>query len=308
MRVGAVIGGVFAVAILAPRGQPPSTIRTEVNLVQLSATVTETNGRTVSGLGKEAFELFVDGVRCPITIFLGEDAPVTAGIVVDNSASMAPKRADVVQAALSFARASNPHDQMFIVHFSDSPWFGLPDTDPFTGDISKLELAISQFHLGGTTALYDALRLALTRFQIAAYSRRVLLLITDGGDNSSKWTVEDALAAARANGASLYAIGIFDARDRDRKPQVLTQLAEATGGMAFFPATSAEVAGVCERIAGDIRHQYTLGFAGAQDGKYHGITLTVQDARHNELQVHTRDGYFAPKPDLVSPSHLRNRD
>jgi VWFA-related protein len=230
---------------------------------------------------------------------------VTAGIVVDNSASMAPKRPDVVQAALLFARASNPHDQMFVVHFNDSPWFGLPDSDPFTGDISKLELAISQFHLGGTTALYDALRLALTRFEIAAYSRKVLLLITDGGDNSSKWTIEDVLTAARANNASLYAIGIFDATDRDRKPQVLAQLAEATGGTAFFPTTSAEVAGVCERIAGDIRHQYTLGFAGAQDGKYHAITLTAQDARYGELHVHTRAGYHAPKPALASPSHLR---
>ena len=287
---------VIAAALLLPRGQPPSTIRTQVNLVQLSVTVTEPNGRVVSGLGKDAFELFVDGVKTPITVFQGEDAPVTAGIVIDNSASMAPKRADVIQAALAFARASNPHDQMFVVHFSDRPWFGLPEGEPFTGDISKLESAISQFRLGGTTALYDALRLALTRFDIAAYSRRVLLLITDGGDNSSTWTIDDALTAARANGASLYAIGIFDATDRDRKPDALIQLAEATGGRAFFPTASMDVVAICERIASDIRHQYTLGFEGAQDGKYHSIQLTARDSRYGNLIVHTRPGYFAPKP------------
>ena len=129
-----------------------ATIRADVNLVQLSVRVTDSAGRNVVGLGKDAFRLTIDNQEHPITVFNGEDAPVTAGIVVDNSASMAPKRKEVIAAALAFARASNPMDQMFVVHFSKHARFGLPHNKPFTGSIEELETAISKFQLGGTTA------------------------------------------------------------------------------------------------------------------------------------------------------------
>jgi Ca-activated chloride channel homolog len=295
MRLAAAtFGGLIIAVAIAPDEQP--TIRADVNLVELQATVTDAGGHPVTGLGKDSFELFVDGVKHPITVFQGEDAPVSAGIVIDNSASMAPKRSDVIAAALAFARASNSHDQMFVVHFSTGARFGLPEGTLFTSNISELEQAVSQFHLGGTTALYDALMVALDRLEMAATPRKTLLVITDGGDNSSRAPFDDVRNAARRSEAALYAIGIFDAADRDRNPPLLTELAATTGGQAFFPATSAEVSQVCERIAAAIRLQYALGFAGAQDGKYHTIQLLAKDPARGPLTVHTRAGYFAAKP------------
>jgi VWFA-related protein len=306
MRMAAaIVGSLLAGAVaLAPEEQPalkqpveePPTIRAEVNLVELQATVTDSEGHSVPGLAKDAFELFVDGERQQITVFQGEDAPVSAGIVVDNSASMAPKRSDVIAACLAFARTSNPRDEMFVVHFSDRARFGLPSGVLFTSDVSELEHAVSQFQLGGTTALYDALLAALARLEVATRSRRVLLVITDGGDNSSQATFDDVLGAARRNGASLYMIGIFDAADRDRNPGLLTELASATGGAAHFPAASPEVDSLCKRIAAGIRQQYALGFAGAQDGRYHAIRLVAREARLGPLKVATRTSYFAVKP------------
>src|SRR5262249_51918500 len=133
------------------------TIRTDVSLVELSARVTDHEGRAVRGLSRDAFRLFVDDAPQPITLFKPEDAPVAAGIVIDNSASMAPKRSDVISAAMAFARASNPRDEMFVVHFNSRAWFGLPQGEAFTSSTAELENAISHFELGGTTALYDAI-------------------------------------------------------------------------------------------------------------------------------------------------------
>jgi Ca-activated chloride channel homolog len=282
--------------IAAMAGVPqPTTIRTDVNLVQLSVKVTDSAGRTVKGLGREAFTLFVDNVLTPITVFQSEDAPVTAGIVLDNSASMAPKRKEVIAAALAFAQASNPKDQMFVVHFNQKARFGLPEDKLFTGSVSELESAISEFQLGGTTALYDGIMLAQSRFTLAAYGRKLLLVITDGGDNSSHATVQEVLDAVLSSGAVIYAIGIFAETDRDQNPDVLKQLAKVTGGEAFFPKEVTEVTALCEQIAGEVRAQYTLGFSGSDDGKVHAIRVSVTDPSRGKLEAHTRPGYLAVK-------------
>ena len=295
MRFAAILSGVALALLLAmPEGQENPTIRADVNLVQLSVRVTDSARRTVSGLPKEAFELLVDGAPHPITVFQGEDAPVTAGIVVDNSASMAPKRSDVVAAALAFARASNPRDQMFVVHFNQRVRFGLVEV-PFTDNLTDLERAVSEFQLGGTTALYDALMQAIDHSELGTHSRRVLLVITDGRDNSSRASLENALSKARTHDAAIYGIGIWEEGDEDANPQALSELAQGTGGRAFFPRTSAEIPSLCEEIARDIRRQYTLGFVGAQDGKYHSIQVKVRDSRYPGLTVQTRPGYFAAK-------------
>ena len=279
-----------------PPGSPQVSIRLNVNLVQLPVTVTDSKGRPVGGLAMSAFRLFVDGVPQPLTAFNGEDAPVTAGIVVDNSASMATKQPVVIAAALAFARGSNPLDQMFVVHFSDHTRLGLPADTPFTGKTSELETAVSRFELGGTPALYDALIFAQSRFERAAYPRRVLLVITDGADNSSHATLAGALAVVEKAGIVLYTIGAFDESDRDRNIAALTQLANDTGGRAFFPNAVADTTKICEEIAREIRRQYNLGFPGAEDGKYHHIEVTARDPRYGELRVSTRPGYFAVKP------------
>jgi len=266
-----------------------------VSLVQLSVRVTGTNGRTVTGLGKDAFQLYVDDKPVPITVFQSEDKPVTAGIVLDNSWSMAPKRSEVIAAALAFARASNPHDQMFVVHFNNQVRFGLPTGTAFTGDIKVLEEAISRFQLGGTTALYDGIMLAQTRFNQASYPGRALLVVTDGGDNSSLASLADVQQAVLHQGAVIFAIGIYDPADPDADPGVLTELAKVTGGEAFFPKSVSEITGICQQIAAEIRAQYTLGFSGATDGAYHHIRVTAADASRGPFHVHTRSGYFAVK-------------
>jgi len=290
------LSGLIVAAAVSVGNQEPPTIRTDVNLVQLHVRVTDAAGRAVSGLGQSAFHLFVDDAPTEITVFQGEDAPVTAGIVVDNSASMAAKRNDVIAGALAFARASNPKDEMFVVHFSTGVRFGLPEGTRFTGSIAKLETAISTFNLGGTTAFYDALAAASSHFKFAAYPHKVLLTITDGGDNSSQTTLPEAIAGARDAGIVIYPIGLFDENDRDRNPAVLEKIAEQTGGSAFFPEHVYEVTETCVRIARNIREQYVLGFPGATDGRYHRIRLLVSDAGHGPLKAFTRAGYQATGP------------
>jgi Ca-activated chloride channel family protein len=283
----------LALVVTSAAALQPPTIRTEVNLVQVQVKVTDPRGRVVTGLQKQAFELLVDDQKQDISVFQGEDAPVAAGIVIDNSASMAPKQQDVIQAATEFARDSNPLDQMFVLHFNNQARLGLPAGQDFTDRIDELKSAISKFELGGTTAFYDALMGATKHLEPAKYNRRVILAITDGGDNSSTATPSDVLNASAKSGTAIFAVGVFDAADADQNPSVLKQLADSSGGAALFPQTSSEVPGLCRQIAHEIRQEYTLGFAGATDGRYHAIRITVHDPRYASLQAHARSGYWA---------------
>jgi Ca-activated chloride channel homolog len=297
MEIPMQVATILLVCVMPAAAQQATTIRADVSLVELQVRVTDSEGHVVSGLTKDAFRLFVDDVPRDITAFQGEDAPVTAGIVIDNSASMAPKRDEVIAAALAFARASNPKDQMFVVHFNSRPRLGLPPGTPFTGSVAELETAVATFELGGTTAFYDALLLAESRFRRAFYSRKVLLSITDGGDNSSHATLAEALAGALSAGIVVYPIGVFDDNDQYRNPQVLSKIAQDTGGEAFFPKQVADITTICLRTAGEIRQQYVLAFnSGIDDGAYHRIRLTASDPKYGSLQVQTRLGYIARNP------------
>ena len=273
--------------------EAPPLIKFDVNLTVLHATVMDHSGRIVPGLGQRDFQLFVDGTPKAITMFQPEDAPVAAGIVVDNSASMINKGSEVIAAALAFARASNPQDEMFVVHFNGKVRLGLPPEKPFTGNIPELEQAL-RFSPEGTTALYDAVSLALEHCQKSKLDRKVLLVVSDGGDNSSRKGLEELMKLSQASGIQIYCIGIYDETDHDRNPRVLTQIAEATGGKAHFPSELKEVTGACLKIARDIRQQYTLGFAGSKDGHYHTIKVIAQRSGSGPFEVRTRGAYFAP--------------
>jgi Ca-activated chloride channel family protein len=293
-----VVGGLIGSVGCSSSGQliknEDSTIRLNVNLIELNASVVDEAGKPVLGLDRGDFRLFVDGVSQPITVFERNDAPVAAGLVIDNSASMARKGPEVLAAALAFARASNPLDQMFVVHFNGQIRFGLPASQLFTGDISELEKALSHFSAEGTTALYDAVAVAISRGQKARLQRKVLLLISDGGDNSSGVRFQEVLDLAKQSDVVIYCLGIFDEHDADRNPHVLAALADATGGEALFPKEAKEATNICVTIARDIRQQYQIGFAGSEDGRYHRIDLTVHDPSGRVLSVRTRAGYFAP--------------
>ena len=186
---------------------------------------------------------------------------------------------------------------MFVVHFNQRARFGLPDNKPFTGSIAELETAISKFDLGGTTALYDAILLANSQFvKHATYGRKILLVITDGGDNSSRASMAETLDALVDSGAVVYPIGLFDATNQDQNPGVLARIADVTAENPSSAGGLADTTRICEEIAADVRRQYTLGFAGAEDGQYHEIEVTASDPKRGPLKVHTRPGYFAVKP------------
>jgi Ca-activated chloride channel family protein len=278
------------------------TIGVNVDMVVLQATALDRKGALVSGLEKDDFRIYEDGALQPIKHFSHADIPVTVGLVIDNSGSMRPKRHDVIAAALAFARSSNPQDQMFVVNFNERVSLGLPGTIPFTDQVAQLEVALSRTNADGQTALYDAVAAALEHLKRGNRDKKVLIVISDGGDNTSKHTLPQIMAMARQSDAIIYTIGIFDEQDEDRNPHILKQLAKDTGGEAFLPESLKDLAPVCERIARDIRNQYTLAYVPInrkRDGTYRAIQVKASGQGRGRLSVRTRAGYFAP---AASPS------
>ena len=278
------------------------TLRVNANLVILSATVLNHHNALVSGLDKGDFQVFEDHVLQPIKHFSHEDIPVTVGLVIDNSGSMGPKRADVIEAALSFARLSNPQDQMFVVNFNEHVSFGLPADIFFTDRQDQLQRALASIHTIGETALYDAIAAALDHLKKGRCDKKVLIVISDGGDNASKHSLARVIDMAKASNAIIYTIGIFDERDGDQNPGVLKRFAKETGGEAFFPESSNEIASICGGIARDIRNQYTLAYAPSilkQDGGYRTIDVKVSAPGQGRLSVRTRTGYSVPSATLT---------
>jgi len=274
------------------------TISVNVDVVVLQATAQDRHGNLVSGLGKNDFRIYEDGVLQTINYFSHEDIPLTVGLVVDNSGSMRSKRADVIAAALAFARSSNPQDEMFVVNFNEKVSLGLPKDVLFTDKVAQLEVALSRIVADGETALYDAVAIALHHLRQGNRDRKVLIVISDGGDNASKHKLAEIMAAAGRPDATIYTIGIFDERDGDSDPHVLKQLASNTGGESFFPKSSKEVLPICERIAHDIRNQYTLAYIPTnrkRDGTYRVTRVTATRTGDKRLSARTRTGYFAAR-------------
>ena len=273
------------------------TISVSVGMVVLNATVRNRNGVLVSGLGKGDFQVYEDGVLQQVELFSHDDIPVTVGLVVDNSGSMRPKRPEVISAALAFARSSNAEDQMFVVSFNENVSFGLPDDTPFTDKEAQLVAALSRITAEGQTALYDAVAAALEHLKKGDRDKKVLIVISDGGDNASKLRLEQIMAMARQSDAIIYTIGVFDENDPDRNPGALKQLAKATGGEAFLPDSMGEISPICAGIAHDIRNQYCLTYLPVnkkQDGTYRVISVNAIARDRGRLSVRTRAGYYAP--------------
>jgi Ca-activated chloride channel homolog len=278
-------------------------ISVDVALVVLPATVTDRQGGFVSNLSEQDFEVYENGVPQRIQLFRSEDIPVTVGLVVDQSTSMIRKLADVSAAARSFVRSSNRDDEMFVVNFNEKVSLGLPGSIRFTNNAVYLQNAIVTKPAGGQTALYDAIAKALEELQAGSRDKKVLIVVSDGGDNASARSLSQVMKLAERSSAVIYTIGIFDEDDPDRNPGVLKRLAQATGGEAFLPKQLSEVAPICERIARDIRHQYTIGYIPtnlAHDGTHRAIRVVAQAKGHDKLSVRTRTGYIAggePRPD-----------
>jgi len=268
----------------------------DVALVVLPATVSDRQGGFVSDLGEQNFEVYENGVPQRIRLFRNEDIPVTVGLVIDHSTTMRPKLAEVTAAARTFVKSSNRDDEMFVVNFNETVSLGLPGTTRFTNRTADLEDAIAAAPAGGETALYDAISKALEELQAGSRDKKVLIVVSDGGDNASTRSLIQIMKLAEQSSAVIYTVGLFDENDPDRNPGVLKHLAQATGGEAFLPEKLGEVVAICERIARDIRHQYTIGYVPtnpARDGSYHAIRVIARAAGHDRLSVRTRAGYRA---------------
>ena len=312
--------GPLALCAQAPQpsntGTPPAekkgkeyTISVDVNEVVLHATVIDKKGRIVNDLNKDDFRVYEDGVSQTIKNFAHADVPVTMGIVIDDSGSMRDKRQAVNAAALIFAKTSNPQDQVFVVNFNDVYYLDTPGD--FANTIEDLKSALDKIDSRGGTALRDAVMASLDHLKLGNRDKKVLLVITDGEDNASRYTLEELMNAAQKSNAVIYTIGLLGSDETSslfkirggeahRAAKVLKDLAEATGGEPYFPKSLDEVEATCRQIARDIRNQYTLVYRPTnlkKDGTFRNIRVEAfQSHGRDKLVVRTRPGYFALKP------------
>lgn len=274
-------------------GQTPS-FRTETRLVVLHATVRNGNGARVTDLDQAAFTVYENGKPQPITLFRRDDVPISVGLLIDNSGSMRPLRGRVERAALAFARASNPQDELFVLNFADRVRVDVP----MTSDIHMLEAGIARVDAIGGTALRDAVSAGeLYLRDHAKWDRRVLLIITDGYDNASQTTIEQIRQQAERGDTTIEAIGLFGAGDQGKARtgrHELTSITDRTGGGSYFPAEIDEIEAVAVDIAHQIRNQYTIAYAPLDqrlDGSYR--TIKVQIRGRERYSVQTKSGYRA---------------
>jgi Ca-activated chloride channel family protein len=281
------------VAVTVAVLQQPGVFRAETWLVVLHATVKNDRGELVTGLPASAFTVFENGKRQTVSVFRRDDVPVSLGLLIDNSGSMRAKRARVEEAALDFARASNPDDEMFVLNFADKSHLDVQ----FTSDIHVLETGIARVDSIGGTALRDAVG-AGEEYLIrgAMRDRKILVVVTDGYDNASVSGLDKIRTGALQHDVAVYAIGLIADSDphAERARRDLEALTQATGGLAYFPMSLEEVSGVAVDLARQIRRQYTIGYSPTnqvRDGSLRSIHVTVHGAGH--LTVHTRTHYRA---------------
>jgi Ca-activated chloride channel homolog len=283
------------------QGEAPSSqsgdvyiFRKEVDEVTLHATVVDQNNRLVTDLGRNDFQVFEDGQPQKIVSFRREDIPVAMGIVIDNSGSMRDKRPAVNAAAINLVKSSNPQDKVFVVNFNEEYFL---DQD-YTASIPKLDDALQRIEARGGTALYDATVASADHLKKSGpLEKKVLLVVTDGEDNASRESLEQAIRNLQAqNGPTVYTIGILGDEHSKRARRALREMAEETGGVAFFPKDVSEVNAITSQIAHDIRNQYTIVYKPTKPqsaGGYRTVKVEASAKGYKHLQVRTRSGYYA---------------
>jgi Ca-activated chloride channel family protein len=275
-------------------GQNEFTLRSDVRLVLLDVSVRDQRGAFAGDLVKSNFAVFEDGQPQEIRVFAHDDLPATLGILVDESYSMRPKRADVLQAAESFIDLSNAGDEIFILNFNDVVQAGLPAGTMFSHDPRQLRAALQGGLPRGRTALNDAIVAGLKQLRLGHRERKALLLISDGGDNASTHTRQQMFSAVETIPATIYTIGLFDEDDPDRVPELLRQIAWVSGGQCFLPQNPAETTPVCKHIAEDIRARYSVGYIPRLDrggDETRHIRISVRAPGHDKLTAHARTSY-----------------
>jgi Ca-activated chloride channel homolog len=268
--------------------------RTDARLVLLHASVVDKNGKLLTNIPQSAFKVFEDGVEQPLRLFRREDVPVSMGIVVDNSGSMTSKRTRVAAAALELVKQSNPDDEVFIVNFNDDTHFD----QTLTSDVKKLESALSRMEARGGTAMRDALSKSITYVKKnGKKDKKVLVVVTDGNDNSSDVTLDQLIRQAQNSEVLIYSIGLLneeEAREAKSAKRALKALADASGGLDYYPKSISDVQEITPRVAHEIRNQYILGYTSsnqALDGSFRQIKVTING--FGRPTVRTRNGYYA---------------
>jgi Ca-activated chloride channel homolog len=276
-----------------------SLLHTSVELVMVPVTITDERNRPVMGLDQENFELFENKKPQEIKHFSSEDAPVSVGVIVDTSGSMGEKLERARDAVKEFCDASNPQDEFFMVTFADTPRLA---TD-FTTHTDDLQSDLLTARSKGRTALLDAIYMGVQKMRGARYARKALLIISDGGDNHSRYSEHDVKAAIKEADVTIYAVGTYDGyfstSEEALGPELLRSVAELTGGRAFVLTKANDLPVVTRVIGSQLRHQYMLAYqpqSRLRDGKWHKINVKLRlprKLRNYMLRVEARTGYYA---------------
>ena len=273
-------------------------INVKTDLVTLTLTVTDLYGRFVSGLGKNAFSVFDNGEEQEITFFSDIDAPISVGILFDVSGSMSGEKIGKARKALErFINTSHPSDEYFLIAFNSRAQLLLDRTRGGEAVLDKLTMVKPK----DNTALYDAAYLGVERVTRGTRQKKAMLIISDGQDNASRYNFGEVRRLLKESDVTVYAVGITDGGDAGtlgmQGQAFLDELASVTGGKSFYPQTDIEMDEIFERIALELRHQYSVGFTPKNftpDGKWHKVKTKVKPPRGiSRLTVRTRDGYYA---------------
>ena len=279
-----------------------AVFKAHTDLVLIPVTVTDILNRFVLGLRKEDFQLSEDGVQQNVTLFSGEDAPLSVGVIFDESGSMSYKLKTSRDAATQLLTALDKEDQAFLVEFADSAKVSVP----FTGPREDIQTALKNAQARGQTAMLDAIDTGLVEMKKAKNSRKAIVIVSDGGDNSSHYAAAQIEGLVREADVQVYAMGVFDpvfslgsAPEEISGPRLLSEIASQTGGRAYAAAVPGDLPSVANRIAVELRNQYVLGYYPknkTRDGKYRTVKLNVSQpiGIASPLKVHWRLGYYAP--------------
>lgn len=276
-------------------------ILVDVNLVVVNVTVTDPYDRIVTGLEENNFQVYDEKVEQKIAAFSTEDAPISVGLIFDSSGSMSDKIQKSKEAAMQFFKTSNPQDEFMLINFSDRPNL----VSGFTSKFENLQDRLLFVKSGGKTALLDAIYLGISEMKKATTNRKAILVISDGGDNHSRYTENDIKRAVRESDVQIYAVGIFEPlASRTRTPEeaggpsLLAELAAVSGGRMFSVEDANELPDITEKISIELRNQYVIGYHPSnlvRDGRWRRIKVKLNPPRGlPPLQVYARTGYYAP--------------
>ena len=285
-------------------GQPikrDQGVHIDVNLALVNVTVTDPYNRLVTGLEPDNFRIFEDNIEQEVVNFSSEDVPISIGIILDLSGSMANKLGKAKEAALQFFKTANPQDEFFLVGFNDRVQL----LSPFTHNVEDLQSGLLSASAKGRTALLDAIYLGLSQMRGASNGKRALSIISDGGDNNSRYTEKDIKRLVREADTQLYSIGIFDAFEyRSRTPEelngptLLSEMTELTGGRAFSVDNLNDLPDIATKIGAELRNQYILGYHPsnkAHDARWRKIKIKLRAPKGlPPLNVYAKTGYYAP--------------